>query len=425
MGQLHEEDEPVKSAKSFDIPKRLIWESYQSVKANGGAAGVDGVSLKSFERNLSRNLYKIWNRMSSGSYFPPPVRRVEIPKKSGGTRALGVPTVADRVAQMAVKRFIEPRLDRVFHRDSYGYRPRKSAIQAVAVTRKRCWQYQWIVEFDIKGAFDNLDHGLLLKAVRKHVREKWAILYIERWLKAPFQGENGSQIIRDKGTPQGGVISPILMNLFMHYAFDKWMERSHPTCPFARYADDAVIHCRTEGEAVKLMDALGKRLNECRLSLHPTKSKIVFCQNSKVAGNHSHVQFTFLGFTFRPRPALNRRNEVLTGFLPAVSREAQKKMRETIKEWRIPRQTPGTLEEFAERYNPVLQGWWNYYGSFYKSEMQYVFRSLDRHLSLWARRKFKSLRGHKRRSRHWLGRVAQRQPDLFVHWRVWGKPGTG
>lgn len=416
----------MKSTKPFEISKRTVMEAYRRVKSNKGAAGMDEVSLVEFDRNLSRNLYQIWNRMSSGSYFPPPVRTVMIPKPGGrGERRLGIPTVSDRIAQMVVKLHLEPLLDPLFHRDSFGYRPGKSAKQAIEATRKRCWRYDWVVEFDIKGAFDNLDHELLLKAVRKHVKDKWVLLYVERWLKAPFQESNGELECPEKGTPQGGVISPLLMNLFMHYAFDAWMQRQWPDCPFARYADDAVIHCRSKAEAEQVMAAVAKRLEECKLQMHPDKSKIVYCRDSNRKENHPNIQFTFLGFTFRPRSAKSPGGVRFTSFLPGVSPQAMARMRQQMHEWHLPRQTPGTIEELAERYNPILTGWWNYYGSFYKTELRKVFGHLDRLLSHWARRKYKKLAGHKRRSVHWLGRVARRQPGLFIHWHVLGKPAAG
>lgn len=224
--------------KSYEISKHVVLEAFKRVKANKGAAGIDGEVLETFEGNLKNNLYKIWNRMSSGSYFPPAVKAVEIAKKNGGTRMLGVPTVADRVAQMVAKIYFEPRVEPYFHPDSYGYRPGKSAVDALKVTRQRCWKYDWVLEFDIKGLFDNIDHEVLMKAVCKHTDNPWVILYIERWLKAPFQMPDGTAQERTKGTPQGGVISPILANLFLHYAFDKWMEKHHRNKPFARYADD-------------------------------------------------------------------------------------------------------------------------------------------------------------------------------------------
>ena len=289
------------SAKPYVIAKRAVWEAYQQVKANRGAAGIDGESIAMFEQNLSRNLYKLWNRMSSGSYFPPPVKQVEIPKAKGGTRKLGIPTVSDRIAQTVVKRIIEPILDPIFHQDSYGYRPGKSAKQAVAVTRKRCWQYRWVVEFDIKSAFDQIDHGLLMKAVRSHIKEGWILLYIERWLTAPFETTDGERVTRQRGTPQGGVVSPILMNLFMHYTFDAWMQRTNPTCPFARYADDAVVHCRNRKQAEEVMRSIALRLAECGLTMHPDKSKVVYCKDDKRTASYPHVHFTFLGFTFPPK----------------------------------------------------------------------------------------------------------------------------
>jgi RNA-directed DNA polymerase len=312
------------------------------------------------------------------------VKLVEIPKKKGGTRKLGVPTVADRIAQTVVKQIIEPKLDPMFHPDSYGYRPSKSAKQAIAVTRKRCWQYNWVAEFDIKAAFDQIDHGLLMKAVRSHIEEDWILLYIERWLKAPFETAEGTQMPRERGTPQGGVVSPILMNLFMHYAFDIWMKRNYPTCPFAaRYADDAVVHCRNKQQAEQVMLALGARLAECGLAMHPEKSRIVYCQDSNRTESFPHVHFTFLGFTFRPRKAMSKQHRVFTSFLPGVSADAMKRMRQTVRGWRIPRKTPATLAELAEQYNSVLRGWWNYYGAFYQTAMRELARQVDRKLEQW------------------------------------------
>ena len=357
------------STKPYVIAKRAVWEAYQQVKANRGAAGIDGETLAMFEQNLSRNLYKLWNRMSSGSYFPPPVKQVEIPKAKGGTRKLGIPTVSDRIAQTVVKRIIEPTLDPIFHQDSYGYRPGKSAKQAVAVTRKRCWQYDWVVEFDIKSAFDQIDHGLLLKAVRSHIKEGWILLYIERWLTAPFETTDGERVARQRGTPQGGVVSPILMNLFMHYAFDVWMQRTNPSCPFARYADDAVVHCLNRKQAEEAMRSIALRLAECWLTMHPEKSRIVYCKSSSCKASYPHVQFTFLGFTFRPRSAINSQNRKFTGFMPGVSADALKRMRKEVRGWRIHRRTATTLAALAKQYNPVLRGWWNYFGEFYPSAM--------------------------------------------------------
>jgi RNA-directed DNA polymerase len=370
--------------KSYFIAKRTVWEAYQQVKANRGAAGIDEETITMFEQDLAKNLYKLWNRMSSGSYLPPPVKQVEIPKAKGGTRKLGIPTVSDRIAQTVVKLLIEPILDPMFHPDSYGYRPGRSAKQAIAVTRKRCWQYDWVVEFDIKAAFDQIDHGLLLKAVRTHIKDDWILLYLERWLTAPFETAEGEQLLRERGTPQGGVVSPILMNLFMHYAFDAWMKRNNPLCPFARYADDAVVHCRSQKQAEDVMQSIALRLAECGLTMHPEKSKTVYCKDSNRTESYPHVNFTFLGFTFQPRKALSKQNRFFTSFLPGVSADAKKRMRQTVRGWKLNRQTQVTLAELARQYNPMIQGWWNYYGAFYQTAMHQIFQHIDRTLERWA-----------------------------------------
>ena len=410
----------VTSTKPYSIAKRTVWEAYQQVKANRGAAGVDDETIAIFEQDLSKNLYKLWNRMSSGSYFPPPVKQVEIPKAKGGTRKLGIPTVSDRVAQTVVKLLIEPILDPMFHPDSYGYRPGRSAKQAIAVTRRRCWQYDWVVEFDIKAAFDQIDHGLLLKALRTHIREDWILMYIERWLTAPFETADGAQLARKRGTPQGGVVSPILMNLFMHYAFDCWIKRTYPQCPFARYADDAVVHCRSQKQAEEMMQCIALRLTECGLTMHPEKSKIVYCKDSNRTASYQHVQFTFLGFTFRPRKALSKQRRIFTSFLPAASDDALTRMRQTVRGWRLNRQTHVTLRELAKLYNPVIQGWWNYYGAFYQTAMHNIFQHIDCTLERWAGRKYKALTGRRRRSAEWLRKMQDAYPVLFHHWRVIG-----
>jgi len=376
----------VSSAKPFSIAKRTVWEAYQQVRANRGAAGIDDKTIAEFERDLARNLYKLWNRMSSGSYFPPPVKQVEIPKASGGVRKLGVPTVADRVAQTVVKRTIEARLESVFHPDSYGYRPGRSAKQAVAVTRERCWRYDWVVEFDIKAAFDRVDHGLLMKAVRSHIEEDWVRLYIERWLTAPFETADGTRVLRERGTPQGGVISPVLMNLFMHYAFDQWMQRTSANCPFARYADDAVVHCRSKKQAEYVMRSIASRLDDCELTMHPEKSRIVYCKDSNRRCRHPHVSFTFLGFTFRPRRAKSAQGRRFTSFLPGASAAAMKRMRQAVRGWRLTRQTHVMLAQVARLYNPVIQGWWHYYGAFYPTAMHEIFQHIDRALARWGRK---------------------------------------
>jgi RNA-directed DNA polymerase len=405
--------------KPFNIDKRLVYEAYKAVKSNRGAAGVDEQTIEQFEADLSENLYKIWNRMSSGTYFPPPVRAVAIPKKSGGERILGVPTVADRVAQTVVKLLIEPILDSVFLADSYGYRPNKSALEAVGATRERCWKYDWVLEFDIKGLFDNIDHELLLRAVRKHITCKWALLYIERWLKAPMVQEYGTTIERSRGTPQGGVVSPIMANLFMHYTFDLWMTRTHPNLPWCRYADDGLVHCRTQQEAEALKAELQARLAECHLEMHPTKTKVVYCKDGKRNGKYPNVKFDFLGYCFRPRLALNSRdNSLFWSFNPAVSTSAMKAMREAIRDLNLWHQTQLTLQDIARKINPLLRGWLEYYGRYARSALYPVFRYVNLKLRAWVMRKFKRFKYHTIQASKFLQKLAATRVDLFVHWPI-------
>jgi RNA-directed DNA polymerase len=418
-------EEPVNKAKPFEISKWVVWKAFQRVKANQGAAGVDTESIADFEKELKNNLYKVWNRMSSGSYFPPPVRTVAIPKAGGGQRMLGIPTVSDRIAQMVVKMHLEPLVEPCFHPDSYGYRPGKSAIEAVGVTRKRCWRYDWVLDLDIKGFFDNLDHDLLMRAVRKHTDCSWMLLYIERWLTAPAQLADGTLVPRQKGTPQGGVISPLLANLFLHYAFDEWMRRTYPQNPFARYADDVVVHCQTESEVGALRKAIAGRLAQCKLELHPEKTKEVYCKDDGRRGHYPNEKFDFLGFTFRPRRSKNCWGKFFIGFSPAVSDKAAKTMRRTMRSWRLHLRSDRALDDLSRMFNPVLRGWINYYGSYYKSALYPIMRQLNRALTRWAMRKFKKLRGHQRQATHWLGRIARRESNLFAHWRLGVRPAAG
>lgn len=404
--------------KPYEISKTVVWEAYKRVKANKGAAGIDDESIEKFEANLKDNLYKIWNRMSSGSYFPPPVKAVEIPKKNGGVRTLGVPTVADRIAQMTVKMYFEPLVEPHFHNDSYGYRPNKSAIDAVAITRERCWRYNWVLEFDIRGLFDNIDHDLLMKAVQKHTDCKWILLYIERWLKAPFQTKEGKVIERTAGTPQGGVISPVLANLFLHYVFDKWMESNYSNNPWARYADDGIAHCKTLKEAENLLEKLKVRFEECKLQLHPDKTRIVYCKDDDRKGEHKEIKFDFLGYTFRPRLSKNKYGKFFVNFTPAVSNKAKKAMRKEIHDWRMHLKPDKELNDLSNMFNPIIRGWINYYGSFYKSGLYPVMRHINMALTRWVRRKYKKFERHRKRAELWLGKIARRDPKLFPHWQM-------
>lgn len=405
-------------AKPFAIPKRLVYEAWKAVQANAGSAGVDKETIEDFEADLKNNLYRLWNRMSSGSYFPAPVKAVAIPKKTGGERILGVPTVADRVAQMVVKRLLEPDLDPLFLPDSYGYRPGKSALDAVAVTRRRCWRYDWVLEFDIKGLFDNIDHALLLRALDKHTTCKWVRLYIGRWLTAPLQQADGTLVARTKGTPQGGVVSPILANLFLHYAFDVWITRTFPGVPWSRYADDGLVHCRTEQEALAIKAALQVRFAECHLEMHPDKTQIVYCKDGSRTGQYPITKFDFLGYTFRRRVVKNRtRNSLFVSFTPAASSKALKSMRETTRRLNYRNRTDLSLRDIARLHNPILRGWIAYYGRFYPSALYPIYRHFNKTLVAWAMRKYRRLKGHKTRASRFLEGIAERQPFLFVHWR--------
>ena len=324
-----------------------------------------------------------------------------------------------------MKERFEQKVEPIFLEDSYGYRPGKSAIDAVGITRKRCWKHDWVLEFDIRGLFDRIDHELLMKAVRKHTDCRWEILYIERWLKAPFMTEEGHLVRRTEGTPQGGVVSPVLANLFLHYAFDLWIEKRYPQNPWVRYADDGLVHCRTEQEAVELLEMIKKRFEECKLELQPAKTRIVYCKDDDRKGDYVNISFDFLGYTFRPRRAKNKYGKYFVSFLPAVSDEAIKSMRRVVHDWRLHLKPDKSIEDLSRMFNPIIRGWINYYGHFYKSRLHIVLRYVNGCLVYWARRKYKRLNRHKRRAEYWLGRLARRDPQLFTHWKMGTLPTAG
>ena len=415
---------PKQQDRPFDISKWVVWEAYQRVKANKGAAGVDEQSIAEFERDLKGNLFKLWNRLSSGSYFPPPVKAVEIPKSGGrGVRILGVPTVADRIAQTVVRLYLEPKVEPIFHPDSYGYRPGKSALDAVAACRQRCWRADWVIDLDIKAFFDSVPHERVLAAVAHHTDQRWILLYVQRWLNAPLQQQDGTVVARDRGTPQGSAISPLLANLVMHYAFDAWMAREFPSLAFERYCDDVVVHCTSQAQAGKVRDAIAGRLAAVGLELHPDKTRIVYCKDADRRGDHEVTSFTFLGYAFRPRLARSRHGHHFVSFLPAVSTDAVKAMSREVRSWHIGRRSDKSLGDLARMFNSIVQGWINYYGRFYKSELLSFLRRLNRHLVRWACRKYKRLKRRERRAMAWLTEVARRAPRLFAHWRLGARPG--
>ena len=402
--------------KSLPISKRQVWEAYKRVKANKGSAGVDEQSIEDFDADLKSQLYKLWNRLSSGSYFPPPVKQVGIPKKDGSRRMLGIPTVGDRVAQMVVRLHLEAKVERCFHQDSYGYRPGRSAHMALARTKERCWKIPWVLDLDIRKFFDTLDHRLLMHAVRKHTQEKWVLTYIERWLVAPLQKEDGMLESRTMGSPQGAVISPLLANIFLHHAFDQWMQQEYPEAPFERYADDIIVHCQSEGKAKYLMERIKDRMTRCKLELHPEKTKMVYCSRIRRQEGYKNVSFTFLEYTFQPRKVRTRKGDLILGFGPAISKAARKKISQELRDLQIHRWTNSTIEEIAKTLNPKIRGWLNYYGKFRKSALSGLMYNLNQRLLKWVTNRYKKYRHNKKGAIRWLRRVAAKQPNLFAHW---------
>lgn len=410
--------------KSFEIPRQLVFEAYKCVKANRGAGGVDGIDLEEFELNLKDNLYKLWNRMSSGSYFPKAVRGVEIPKKNGKKRLLGIPTIEDRIAQMVVRMKLEARVEPIFLNDSYGYRPNKSAIDAIGVVRERCWELPWVLEFDIVGLFDNIDHELMMKLVKMHTESKWVIMYIERVLKAPIHMPNGDIQERKSGTPQGGVISPVLANLFLHYAFDKWMTTQYVQNPWVRYADDGVIHCRSKEEAEIMLINLKERMKICKLEIHDEKTKIVYCKSYKHNQENDIESFDFLGYTFKRRYVKSKYGNLIEGFTPAVSKSASENFRSKIRGKRF-RHNQMEIEELAELLNPIIRGWANYFTQFSPEEAKRNLKYVNQRLVYWIKRKFKSAKRSNKKARELLTRIEESKPSLFYHWQLGISPTIG
>jgi len=406
--------------KSIPISRSMVWESYKKVRANKGSAGVDSVSMKEFDANRAKHLYKLWNRMASGSYFPPPVKEVEISKKSGGIRKLGIPTISDRVGQMVIKDYVEPRLEEIFNPHSYGYRPKRNAHQALESVRKNCRKTDWVIDLDIKGFFDNIDHNKLMLAVEKHVPEKWVLLYIKRWLNMPILTKSGNLVKKQgKGTPQGGVISPLLANLFLHYTFDKWLEITDKTVKFARYADDAILHCHSKSHAEHILNLVSNRMNECGLELHPEKTKIVYCRDYRRTEKHGEVKFDFLGYSFQPRTTKSKKTgKLFLGYDCAISISSRKRIADKLGELEVENLSFKSIVGIAQYLNPMIRGWVNYYGRFRGYELSKVFQLLRKRLVRWARKRYKRYKTSLNRAYRWLERVRLQYPYLFYHWKV-------
>jgi group II intron reverse transcriptase/maturase len=403
--------------KSFAVSKQMVYDSYLKVCDKNGGAGIDKETIDMFNENLSGNLYKVWNRMASGSYFPPAVRTVLIPKKQGGTRPLGIPTVGDRIAQGVVKDCLEPILEPLFHASSFGYRPGKSAHDALAQCNGNCIEQAWVVDLDIKGFFDNINHEWMMKMVQHHTEEKWVLLYIERWLKAGAEQADGSIEARTKGTPQGGVISPLLANLYLHHAFDMWMSRYFAANPFERYADDIIVHCNSKTEAEHLLESIRERLAGFGLELHPEKTKLVYCKSWKRKEQHEHNSFTFLSYSFQPRGKMNifGRHDKFTVFSAAICCKAKAFIREKIRGVFNPRNTQVPLEQVAKKLNPKIRGWLNYYSRFGKRVAANVFLYLNELIRRWIKDKFR-LRSMKEVMLKYQSTV-QTYSGIFVHWQ--------
>jgi RNA-directed DNA polymerase len=409
--------------KPIPITMMMVRDAFQKVKANKGSAGMDAVDLGSFEENLEDNLYKIWNRLASGSYFPPPVKKVLIPKPNGKMRVLGVPTIGDRVAQMVVKNHLEPMLEPHFHGSSYGYRPRRSAHDALGAALANSRKLPWVLDLDISAFFDTINHGLLMTALERHTQDKWVLMYAERWLKAPMMDTGGNIERRDKGTPQGGVISPLLANLFLHYVFDKWMDIHHNgEALFERYADDIIVHCGSLNHAQSLLRGIQARLETCGLQLNVEKTHIACCKQQKGAANHPEVSFKFLGHTFKPMRNRDKKGQYFSGFGCEASKDAIKAISLGIRRLKVHRWTTESLESIAEKLNPRMRGWINYFLKYGKRSLSGFLYRLNNMLIRWVQNRYKRLRGSFWRAHRWLAEKASVNPNLFAHWTVGYRP---
>jgi len=405
--------------KSIPITKEMVWEAYKLVKQNKGSAGVDSQSLAEFEKVRVPELYKLWNRLASGSYFANNVKRVEIDKGGGKTRPLGIPTVSDRIAQQVVKMYLEPRLEKEFLNNSYGYRPNKSAHDAVKEVQQNVLKYKWVIDLDIQAFFEHVNHELLYKALAVHVSEKWVVMYIRRWLEAPVQFNDGTlKYSEGNGTPQGGVISPLLSNLYLHYCIDKWLSIHYPKVKMVRYADDMIVHCETESEAIAILDKITIRMKECNLTVHPEKTKIVYCKKSGRNLKGKSVQFDFLGFSFLPTITRLKLGGVFLQYDCKMSRTSKKRILQEIREMELHKKSQSTLQDLAIRLNPKIRGWINYYGKVKLKSLKPVFYYLHHRLIKWILNTYKRFKRSRVLAVKWLRGITKDYPNLFYHWSL-------
>jgi len=401
--------------KEHPITRKMLMDAYREIRTNGQAAGVDGLTLVNYAENLNANLYKLWNRLTSGSYFPSPTREKCIPKKGGGIRSLGIATVEDRIAQQVVRAYLEPKIEPTFHNDSYGFRRGRNAHQAIRATAKRCSWHSWVIDIDIRKYFDTIDHDLLLKGVRRYTDEKWVLMYIERWLKSGTLKENGEMEERTIGSVQGGVISPLLANVFLHFVFDKWMDIHYPTIKFERYCDDIVVHCNSGKQALFIKAMIIKRLAECKLSVNEQKSKIVFCKNPKNKGQElkAHASFEFLGYTFRPM-LIPTRDGILLLTTPVMSQKSKKSVMEKLRGMKLYKKKL-RIQQLAREVNEQTTGWINYYCAFSKWSTQKLWEQVNRILIKWV---MCNRNWGFKRALKWIKACFKTQPLLFRHWEI-------
>lgn len=398
----------------YTISMEQVMSACKKVRSNKGAGGIDGMTWEGFDKDWQGLLYKLWNRMTSGSYFPQATREVIIPKAAGGERRLGIPILLDRIAQQVVVDILEPLTEKEFSASSYGYRRGKSAHDALAQCRAMCFRYEWAIDLDIKGFFENIDHELLMKGLERFTQEKWILLYVKRWLNAAIHKAEGNIEQRTKGTPQGGVISPVLANMFLHFVLDKWMSINHATNPFERYADDVIVHCSSLQEAKQLLEQIRKRMEDCGLTLHPEKTKIVKCQKWGSDDDYPYKSFDFLGYRFKPRKASTKDGRIIGTFSPGISSKAVKRIHAWIREKRLFKDTSKKLVEISYQIELQTRGWINYYSKFRPSDMRKVFNGVNEQIAKWYAKKHKC---EWIAAREKVKQIANKHKYLFNHWQ--------